>query len=253
MVDRNKRMAEVIRPHHIRQLGKSEDKESLISTKILHRLKHNHNIQQKIDQLKYYFEQESYEYGDIVSDLNEKKEESLIYEFCQNELNDIAIYNILYNMIMNVNINHQPQNNDNPHNPINITHNDWKFDVNENVSENKDNNETKQFKITWYHIINATIQELYKEFGNVIREIIRNEENEIKQSDLSEETVDKVLNLLVEKQKSLSKDEYLYIKQLVDRAKSFDPFISLPPIIYRIFPFRCDFDENGLFYLLKKK
>eukprot|EP01083_Nonionella_stella_P159846 521899_1 len=52
-------------------------------------------ITSKLNELEAYFKREAYEYDDIVSDLNEKHDQSLIYAFCEDTLGDITIFHTL--------------------------------------------------------------------------------------------------------------------------------------------------------------
>ena len=100
--------------------------------------------------------------------------------------------------------------------------------MNDGLDDNK-NNETT---ITWNHLLNAIKQQLYPNVSKSMKEIIDNKENEIKNDDLSEDTINKVLNILTDKKKSMSQEEYLYLQQLLKQGANFRPFTQgkLKPI-----------------------
>ena len=88
-----------------------------------------------------------------------------------------------------------------------------------------DNNETPNthMKMTWNHILHAVKQELYNAVSKTLNKIITDTSNEIKIDDLSEDACNKVLNILTDKKKAMSQEEYFYIKDLIQKAKHFQP------------------------------
>eukprot|EP01083_Nonionella_stella_P058113 152302_1 len=114
---------------------------------------------------------------------------------------------------------------------------------------------TTRFTMKWQNIIHAIKQELYNKIAKRINNIVERKDNEIDQNDLSEDTVNKVLNILSETKQSVGKEEYRYIKQLVQRAARFKPCIEglttkQPQITPRRFSYRFDFDKKGLLFCL---
>ena len=87
--------------------------------------------------------------------------------------------------------------------------------------ENDVNKHGHHNPITWNHILNATKQQLYPAMSESMREIIENKENEIKKNDVSQDAMNKVLNILSDKNKSMSQEEYLYLKQLFQKSATF--------------------------------
>eukprot|EP01084_Bolivina_argentea_P242107 406263_1 len=88
-----------------------------------------------------------------------------------------------------------------------------------------------------------------------MNKIINNKENNIKQNDFCQDTIHKVLNILTNKKSKMSQEEYTFIKELVEKAKNFQPFMKdfkrdTATISCRRFSHRYDFDKRGLFYCL---
>eukprot|EP01084_Bolivina_argentea_P242106 406259_1 len=120
-----------------------------------------------------------------------------------------------------------------------------------NDSTQQNNN---QF-ITWDHIIYAVKQQLYNNVSNAMNKIINNKENNVKQNDFCHDAIHKVLNMLTNKKSKMSREEYIFIQELIEKAKNFQPFTKdfkrdIGPILCRRFSYRYDFDKRGLFYCL---
>eukprot|EP01084_Bolivina_argentea_P093264 167770_1 len=95
----------------------------------------------KLKTLENYFTDESYEYIDIVSDLNEPKNQSLIYEFCIDTLKDEQIFHKMRNITIyqtKNNINSNTSQNENELKTL-----DNKLDDNQNINSNNNLNETQ--------------------------------------------------------------------------------------------------------------
>ena len=78
------------------------------TNKMLNKLKDKIS-ESKLNSLEYYLRYESYEYVDIVSDLNEPTHQSLIFEFCSKELNDDTICDMMNDIISNAKSNNKQQ------------------------------------------------------------------------------------------------------------------------------------------------
>lgn len=91
------------------------------------------------------------------------------------------------------------------------------------LSDEKQDTYTNDMTMTWSHILHAIKQELYNAVSNTIHKIITDTSNEIKMNDLSDDTCNKVLNILTDKKKAMSQEEYFYIKDLIQKAKHFQP------------------------------
>eukprot|EP01083_Nonionella_stella_P207208 752971_1 len=298
----------------------------------------------KLNQLEAYFKREAYEYDDIVSDLNEKHTQSLIYEFCKQILCDVTIFHTFHALVAGNDDTHTDAKEDGTDDDMSseqrslereteehlkrfsheelhafealLTHTDatqqsiatsefdtlmdealshteqsrnWRRSLmNSNIEQTvyedpdldepeateqdsktptKENEEepsiddkydeeyTIQFRMKWQNVIHAIKQELYKKIGKRINKIVENKENEIDQNDLSEDTVNKVLNILSDTKHSVSKEEYVYIKQLIERAAQFKPYMTgfaaqQTQITPRRFAYRYDFDKKGLLFCL---
>eukprot|EP01083_Nonionella_stella_P233213 821948_1 len=335
----------------------------------------------KLTQLEEYFKRESYEYDDIISDLNEKQEQSLIYAFCDHTLCDITIFHALHAftstndatvhakphhgstlddlasnephhpsdadvkedismdkyeetdadahadnrdmkqrsveleteeylqhfsdgelrslhaILKETNVNTQSngthianmnenefdalldavlshaEQNDTQH--ANVIHMDeeQKMKNGQQIMEALDANtreqkveitntdceeNTTRFTMKWQNIIHAIKQELYNKIAKRINKIVQNKKNAIDPKDLSEDTVNKVLNIASHTKHSIGKEEYVYIKQLVQRAARFKPYTQgftrttaqQTQLTPRRFSYRSDFDTKGLLYCL---
>eukprot|EP01084_Bolivina_argentea_P028484 52929_1 len=114
------------------------------------------------------------------------------------------------------------------------------------------------FELNWNHIISAIKQELNNNTALRIKDIIYNEKyKEISINDSPYNSSDKLLKIISEKKKFLSKiskKEMIYIKELIQRATQFNPSSANKTIHNHSFTQNCkysyDFNENGLLHFL---
>eukprot|EP01084_Bolivina_argentea_P009689 18073_1 len=146
-----------------------------------------------IEEIKKYFIKKEYnEYILITTDLN-KRIESLIRDFCTNELNQTQVYEILYDIIHDTN----------------------RFEY---VDYNDIEDEFES--VNWEHIITAMQYQLYPSIANAMKKVISG--TNIQKDDFSEQTIKTVLDM-VGQQHNLSQEQIVFMNKLIQNALIFDP------------------------------
>eukprot|EP01084_Bolivina_argentea_P138665 244081_1 len=123
------------------------------------------------------------------------------------------------------------------------------------ITEDEEDTDQKQesfTSITWKHISNVIQHELYEEIGTIITSIIE-EEEDIKNNDLSSDAIEKMIKLLSIRI-YVSEKQVEYIRKLIKRAKEFELRLThklLDNDMLQFYP-SYNFDTKGIVYYLNK-
>jgi len=74
-----------------------------------------------------------------------------------------------------------------------------------------------EFALNWERICNCIAHEMWPKLASTLRGILNEEKHEIKSENISEESIDKIIEILKGK-RNLANEERIYFKALAQRA-----------------------------------
>ncbi len=119
-----------------------------------------------------------------------------------------------------------------------------------------DNNEASEalveFELNWDRICNCIGHEMWPKLASSIRGIVNEQKNEIKSEDFSEESIEKIIEILKGK-RNLAIEERIYLKALTERAKAFKATKESAPTHECMSIFTLRKHRKQIFYLLHRR